>query len=137
MESAMYIFNSAKIVQISFRSNLQVSYTIRPSSLTKVENYKDLGIMLSSNLTWDAHYDQIIAKVHSILGLLRRTYSHQTYTKSKKQLYIATSLVWSQLLYCSMLWKPHFIKHIQQFEQVQWWATKYIKTILSLTTNLD
>ena len=25
-----------------------------------------------------------------------------------------------------MLWKPHFIKHIQQLEQVKWRATKYI-----------
>ena len=57
-------------------------------------------------------------------GLLRRTFSPQNHTKSKKQLYI--SLVRSQLLYCSILWKPHFIKHIQQLERVQRRATKYI-----------
>ena len=50
--------------------------------------------------------------------------SPQNPTRSKKQLYI--SLVRSQLLYCSILRKPHFIKHIQQFERVQRQATKYI-----------
>ena len=118
------LFNPTKIVQISFKSNLQTSYTIGTSLITKVESHKDLGIILSSNLTWDAHYDHIIAKAYNILGLLRRTFSPQNYTRSKKQLYI--SLVRSQLLYCSILWKPHFIKHIQQFERVQRRATKYI-----------
>ena len=55
-------------------------------SITKVESHKDLGIILSSNLTWDAHYNQIIAKAYSILGLLRRIFSLWTLTKSKKQL---------------------------------------------------
>ena len=58
------------------------------------------------------------------MGLLRRTFSPQNLTKSKKQLYI--SLVRSQLLYCSILWKPYFIKHTQQLERVQRRATKYI-----------
>ena len=118
------LFNPTKIVQISFKPNLQTSYAIGTSLITKVESHKDLGIILSSSLIWDAHYNQIIAKAYSILGLLRRTFSLQNHTRSKKQLYI--SLVRSQLLYCSNLWKPHFIKHIQQFEWVQQWATKYI-----------
>ena len=118
------LFNHTKVVQISFRSHLPTSYTIGTSSITKVESHKDLGITLSSNLSWDAHYDHIIAKAYSILGLLRRTFSPQNPARSKKQLYI--SLVRSQLLYCSILWKPHFIKYIQQFERVQRRATKYI-----------
>ena len=108
------LFNPTKIVQISFKPNLQTSYTIGTSLIT---SHKDLGIIVSSNLTWKAYYNQIIAKAYSILGLLN-------HTRSKKQLYI--SLVRSQLLYCSTLWKPHFIKHIQPFERVQRWATKYI-----------
>ena len=118
------LFNPTKIVQISFKPNLQTSYTIGTSLITKVESHKDLGIILSSNLTWDAHYNHIIAKAYSILGLLRRTFSLQNHTKSKKQLYI--SLVRSQLQYCSILWKPYLIKHIQQLGRVQRRATKYI-----------
>ena len=81
-------FNPTKIVQISFKLNLQTSYTTGTSVITKVESHKDIGIILSLNLTWDAHYNHIIAKAYSILGLLRRTFSPQNLTKSKKQLYI-------------------------------------------------
>ena len=83
------LFNPTKIVQISFKSTLQTSYTIGRSSISKVDSHKDLGIILSSNLTWDAHYDHIISKAYSILGLLRRTFSPLNYTRSKKQLYIS------------------------------------------------
>ena len=117
------LFNHTKVVHISSRSHLPTSYTIGTSSITKVESHKDLGITLSSNLSWDAHYDHIIAKAYSILGLLRRVFSPQNPTRSKNN-YI--SLVRSQLLYCSILWKPHFIKYIQKFERVQRRATKYI-----------
>ena len=52
------LFNPTKLVRISFKSNLQI-YTIERSSIGKVDSHKDLGIILSSNHTWDAHYDYI------------------------------------------------------------------------------
>ena len=59
-----------------------------------------------------------------MLGLLRRTFSSSIPVNSKKQLYI--SLIRSQFMYCSVLWKPYLIKHIQLIERVQRRATKYI-----------
>ena len=41
---------------------------IHNQSIVKVESHKDLGIVLSSNLTWDAHCDQVIAKDDYIIG---------------------------------------------------------------------
>ena len=34
--------------------------------------------------------------------------------------------MWSQLLYCSQLWRPQLIKDIQKLERIQRRATKYI-----------
>ena len=59
-----------------------------------------------------------------MLGLLRRTFSTTIPVNSKKQLYI--SLIQSQFMYCSVLWKPYLIKYIQQIERIQRRATKYI-----------
>ena len=59
-----------------------------------------------------------------MLGLLRRTFSTSIPVNSKKQLYI--SLIRSQFMYCSVLWKPYLVKHIQLIECVQRRATKYI-----------
>ena len=85
--------------------------------ITKVDNYCDLGIILSSNLYWKPHLQHILSKAYKMLGLLRRTFSTTIPVNSKKQLYI--SLIRSQFMYCSVLWKPYLIKHIQQIECIQ------------------
>ena len=49
--------------------------------------------------------------VYSIIAMLTQSY---------------ISLVNSQLLYCSQIWRPVLIKDIQSLEQIQHWATKFI-----------
>ena len=43
-----------------------------------------------------------------------------------KSYYIRTSLIRSQVLYCSPVWRPYLIKDIKKLEQLQHRATKYI-----------
>jgi len=59
-----------------------------------------------------------------MLDLLRRSFSSNIHVEAKKQLYI--SLVCSQLLFCSILWKPHLIKDINLIERIQRCAIKFI-----------
>ena len=70
----------------------------------------------------------MIGKILSIigwsLGLLQHSFSTNITAISKKHLYI--SLVRSQLMFCSTLWKPDLLKDIRQLEQLQHRATKYI-----------
>ena len=107
------------------RSNRRVwPKIVRLTNAIKVDNYCDLGIILSSNLSWEPHLQHILSKAYKMLGLLRRTFSTTIPVNSKKQLYI--SLIRSQFMYCSVLWKPYLIKHIQQIERIQRRATKYI-----------
>ena len=65
----------------------------------------------------------MIMKACNTLGLLRRTFKTNN-VQVKKQLYI--SLVQSQSLYCSQLWRTQLIKDIQKLECIQRRATKYI-----------
>ena len=88
-----------------------------------MSQHKDLGVTFSTDLHWTEHYNIIIAKAYQTLGLLRRTFSVDS-TAAKKQLYI--SLVRSQLLYCSQLWRPQLLKDVFTLERVQRRATKYI-----------
>ena len=115
------LFNSVccqyKCIHISFRSKIQTTYHIGLSPITMAITHRGISILVSSDLSWEPHYQSIIAKSNKLLGLLRRTFSNHNSINFKKQLYI--SLVCSQLLHCSVLWKPHLIKHIQLFEQVQ------------------
>ena len=71
------LFNPTKIIQISFKSNLQTSYTIGTSSITKVESHNDLyytiiksnlGCPLQSNQCKSLQYFEIVKKVLVLNG---------------------------------------------------------------------
>ena len=66
----------------------------------------------------------MLSKAYKTLGLLFRTFSRQHLPEVKKKLYL--SLVRSQLIYCSIIWRPHLIKDIKMIEQLQRRATKFI-----------
>ena len=59
-----------------------------------------------------------------MLGLLRHTFSKSLSISAKKLLYI--SLVRSQIIYGSPIWRPFLIKDIKLIEQIQCRATKFI-----------
>ena len=99
------------------------TYTINHSSVSITNHHKDLGVIMTSNLSWSRHHHRIITRAYRSLGLIRRSFSTNcTYTK--RQLYL--SLIRSQLTYCSPIWRPHLLKDINLLERVQKRATKYI-----------
>ena len=71
-----------------------------------------------------AYNIQIISQAYKKLGLLRRTLCSSNSVNTKKILYI--SLVRSQLVYCSQIWRPFQVKEIKLLEDVQCRATKFI-----------
>ena len=117
-------FNVSKCLQLSFNSSLTTSYHIDSNLLSPAKSHRDLGIILSSDLSWSNHFNHITAKAYRSLGLLRRVFGKSTSTPVKKTLYI--SLVRSQLTYGSQLWNPHFIKDVINLERVQRHATCFI-----------
>ena len=74
-------------------------YTINDSVIASKNCYKDLGVLVCSDLTWSSHHDVIMGIAYKQLGLLRRTFASVNSTAEKKQFYL--SLVRSQLIYCS------------------------------------
>ena len=64
---------------------------------------------------------QFLGKLTGTLGLVQRTFSTTIPSSAKVKLYI--SIIRSQLLYCSPMWRP---KYIKKLEQLQRRATKYI-----------
>lgn len=120
-------FNISKFALVHFHSNHQeigTSYSMRGNEITSCKSHKDLGVILSSDLTWTNHYQSILAKVYGKLSLVRRSFSLFCTVGTRKKLYI--SLIRSQLVYGSQLWRPMLIKDIQKIEQLQRRATKYI-----------
>lgn len=117
-------FNFSKFIHLSFNLKFPTTYFINDNAITANNTHRDLGIILSTDLSWRHHYSHISAKAYKTLGLLRRAFSHAANTLTKKSLYLA--LVRSQLLYCSPLWHPYHLNDITLLERIQRRATKYI-----------
>ena len=100
-------FNTSKFIHLSFNAKFPTSYFIDDTIIKTSSTHHDLGVILSTDLSWKNHYNHISAKAYRTLGLLRRTFSHSVDIPTKKALYLA--LVRSQLLYCSPLWHPYLI----------------------------
>ena len=108
-----------------------VSTFLKSPSTTQFSNspiqvlncHRDLGIMMSSDLTWSNHLKLIASRAYKVLGLIRCLFSSSLDIKAKKILYL--QLVRSQLTYGSQIWRPRLIKDIVSLERQQQ-ATKYI-----------
>ena len=120
-------FNVSKCALLRFCSHSKVYpsvYSKKSTSISSKSSVRDLGVTVSSNLSWTQHYDLISTSSYKSLGLIRRTFGQSTSLKAKKLLYI--TLVRSHLLYCSPVWRPNLIKDITRLEKIQRRATKFI-----------
>ena len=121
-------FNISKCALLRLTSGYSFTqsppYYINDEEIVLKDCHRDLGILISGNLSWTSHYELICSRAYRMLGLLRRVFSATVCVSAKKNLY--TSLVRSQLSYCSMIWRPNLIKDIKCLETVQRRATKFI-----------
>jgi len=117
-------FHPSKSCHLSFNQKFLTSYTINGATIPSLPTHKDLGVLISNDLEWGPHLDNILAKAYKTLGLIRRSFSQSIHSSVKAKLY--TALVRSQLMYCSPIWRPHLMKDINKIEQLQRRASKYI-----------
>ena len=64
-------------------------YTINGTPITRCEQHKDLGVVMTSNLQWDSHIALISSKAYKKLGLLRRSFSSAVHINAKRNLYLS------------------------------------------------
>ena len=110
-----------------YPSNLSLilrTYNMSDTCIPHMDSHKDLGIILSEDLSWGKHYKSITARAYKVLGLIRHTFLLSYSTSIMVKLYV--SLVRSQLFYCTQIWRPHLMKDFLSIERVQRRATKYI-----------
>jgi len=66
------------------------------SIIPHVDSHKDLGVMLSEDLSWEKHHNAIIACAYRTLGLICQTFVRNYSPTTMIKLYV--SLVRSMLL---------------------------------------
>ena len=100
-------------------------YVIEHQPIPEHQSIRDLGITITSNLSFHEHYKNICSKEYGSLNLIRRTFHMQsTPIVTKRNLYV--TLIRSKLTYCSQLWRPRLLKDIIMLETVQKGSTKFI-----------
>ena len=82
---------------VRIRSIIDKDYYLGGTKLDCIDVEKDLGVLVSHDLSWNNHVDLISSKAQRMLNLLYRTCRDITDISTKKLLYIAW--VRSQLEY--------------------------------------
>ena len=85
---------------------------------------KDLGVIVTSTLSWDKHVHATVSKANKLLGLLKRTCPLLTNAAIRRTLYL--SLVKSQLCFGTQVWSPSHSYLQGKIERVQRRATRWI-----------
>ena len=112
-------FNTEKceVMRITKKTDhTRPSYTLTNKALNVVDETKDLGVNITSKLSWSLHVNQCVNKANRVLGFLKRTVgpkNHQLFSKLYK------TLVRPILEYCSPVWSPYLKKDIKALEKVQ------------------
>ena len=75
-------FNTSKFIHLSFNTKFPTSYFI-DDTIIKASTHRDLGVILSTDLSRKNCYNHISAKAYRTLGLLRHTFSHSVIGDSK------------------------------------------------------
>ncbi|KAK6167371.1 hypothetical protein SNE40_021416 [Patella caerulea] len=93
------------------------------------EGEKDIGVLVDRALNFSKHIQQQVNKANSIMGLIRRTFTHLDETTFK---YLFQALVRPNLEYAAAVWSPHRKNDINSIENVQRRATKLIPSLKNL-----
>jgi hypothetical protein len=115
-----------KVMHVGF-NNPRVLYYMRDISsgqsvaLETTELEKDLGVYVSSDLKCRDQVNQAVNKANSMLGILKRTFTHRG-VELWKRLY--TTYIRSHLEFAVPAWCPYLKGDIAKLENVQRRATK-------------
>ena len=118
-------FNTSKCKALTISRRKQpivLNYHLGSAELIRVDSEVDLGITVTSNLSWNRHITKLITKANSTLGLLRRTCPMLTNCDARRTLYL--SLVKSQLSYATEIWSPYQSLNKISLEKLQRRATR-------------
>ena len=126
-------FNEDKFEVLRYKTNKNIvqdttSYHASDGSLIKESpSVRDLGVILSTDCTFQKHISETIQKMKNMSNWILRTF------QTRDSVTLCT--LWKTLVlpihdYCSQLWSPHLIKYKAQFETVQY---NFLKKIWSMS----
>ena len=92
--------------------------------LQRVDEIRDLGVIIASSLSWNNNIDNIISKAAHISDLIKRTLGWHASSQTKYIMYC--SLVRPLLKCCTVVWSGTSRKNIKNIEKIQRSMTRYV-----------
>ena len=111
------------------RNNPCYTYYIDNDPLQSVEEHKDLGVIMDSNLKFHTHTSAVASKANQVFGLIRKSFTN---LNGHILPLLYKSLVRPHLEYATVVWGPTFITDLNILESVQRRATRYVQDISNL-----
>ena len=114
-----------KVLQLGAK-NPKLHYNMSGKLLKSVNEEKDLGVIVSSNLKVEKQCSTAVGKANRMLGFISRNFEY----KSRDIVVpLYKSLVRPNLEYAVQFWSPYMRKDIDKLERVQRRATKLIPSL--------
>jgi len=107
------------------RGNPRNAYCINNCRIDDVANYvTDLGVDVDIGLKFDTHISNIIRKAHQRIAVIFRGF-----VSRNPQLLVKAYITFVRpiLEYCSSVWSPVLIKHVNALERVQKYFTRKLR----------
>lgn len=119
--------NISKCCTMSFYrilSPIVFPYNIDGCVLVRVDKFRDLGVIMTSDLRFSEHIAKMVNKAYGTLGFITRTCKlfHDPVTF----ITLYKSLVRSKLEFASPVWSPHSALFIEMIEKIQ---KRFLRTL--------
>jgi ribonucleases P/MRP protein subunit RPP40 len=92
-------------------------------NLDEVDEEKDLGVIMQSDLEWNRQCTKGVKTAYRVLDMIRQSFS---YLNKDMALHLYKALVRPHLEYCMQDWRPYLKTDIELMEGVQRRATKLV-----------
>ena len=96
--------------------------TLNGMVLTRVYNYKYLGVTITADLSWTLHISNCCNKTRKLIGLLYRRFHLHASSPTLLKLY--SSFIRPHLEYASIVWNPGLKGNVDKLEDVQKFALR-------------
>ena len=91
--------------------------------LKEVEEEKDLGVIIDSNLNFRKHCEKVTSTANRLLGILRRNFTYINITNFN---YLYKGLIRPIIEYAAQVYNPIFQREVTLLENIQRRATKMV-----------
>ena len=117
--------SKCKILTVSRRkAPVFVNYMLNSNSLEHVTSFKDLGVLVSSDLSWKGHIDNVVSKCNRVNGMIKRVVGYHAPNNVAFNLY--KSLTRSIVEYSAPVWSPQNVNELTKLESVQRAMTRFV-----------